>query len=639
MQLISEGSIFRAVASFDERHAPKQAGFRWNPDRKIWWTDDVEKAARLAQFADATARARIDAEMAQKKASLQASRAASADIDLPVPEGLAYLPYQRAGIAYAMGRSGVLIGDEMGLGKTIQAIGVMNCTADLRRAIVVCPASLRLNWKREIEKWMTHSLTVGVAEGKDWPATDIVVINYDILKNHADRIAATEWDLCIWDEAHYMKNGKAQRTMLGLSIKARRRIALTGTPIPNRPIEAWTILNALDPNTFKSRGFYAKRYCNGHNNGWGWDESGASNLDELQDKLRSSIMVRRMKADVLKELPAKVRQIVELPANGASAIIAREAAALAAKEAMLEGLRVKVELAKAESDEAYAAAAQELADASTIAFSELSKLRHEVAMAKVPYVIEHLNEALADGRKIVCFAHHKDVIAALRAAFPGAVSITGDTAMADRQAAVDAFQRDPNVKLFLGNIMAAGVGLTLTASSHVVFAELDWVPGNVTQAEDRCHRIGQKDSVLVQHIVLDGSMDARLVHTIVAKQAVIDSALDTEHDRKVVPVTLDPAQAAAPATKAVKPSKFREEGLAMTVSQVAAVHRALRLLSGMDSDGAQQLNGVGFNRLDTLIGNDLASRPSLTPAQAALGRRIAQKYHKQVGLDLVAAMK
>lgn len=156
-------------------------------------------------------------------------------------------------------------------------------------------------------------------------------------------------------------------------------------------------------------------------------------------------------------------------------------------------------------------------------------MRHETALAKAPAVVSHLKDAMEGNRdKLIVFVHHKDVIDAMADAMQevGVVQVTGDTPMAARQDAVDAFQNDPEVRLFIGNIQAAGVGLTLTASSHVVFAELDWVPGNMTQAEDRAHRIGQKNAVLVQHLVLDGSLDARLARTLIEKQAVLDQALD-----------------------------------------------------------------------------------------------------------------
>lgn len=616
---------------------------------------------------------------AAKEAARALSRATDAAVDLPCPEGLAYLPYQKAGIAFAAGRPAALIADEMGLGKTIQLIGVINATG-AKSALVICPASLRLNWQRELSKWLTDkSLTVGVAEsGKPFPRTDVVVVNYDILHKFADELRARTWDVLGADEAHYIKNGKARRTkqVIGDSkaglrpIPASRRILLTGTPIANRPIELWPLISYLDPTTWRDFFRFAKRYANGHHNGFGWDFSGASNLDELQDKLRSTIMVRRLKKDVLTDLPPKIRQVITLPANGAGKAVEAERRAMQRHEDAIAALMAAKELAKAESDEAYEAAVRRLRDATQAAFTELSKCRHEVALAKVPAVLEHLLNTEA---KVVAFAHHKDVIAALKAGLEAegrkVVCVTGDIAMVDRQASVDAFQNDPSVNVFLGNIQAAGVGLTLTASSHVVFAELDWVPGNVSQAEDRCHRIGQRDSVLVQHIVLDGSLDARLAQTIVAKQAVIDQALDVvadprqeAEDTALLAQPFDWAAATEEARKAVEAARERQaqrerikaaresdtgmpractdrltraemkvQAEQLTAEQIAAIHQGVRLLSAWDPDRALSRNDIGWNAVDGKLGHALAALPALTALQATLGKKLLAKYRRQLG--------
>lgn len=635
MQLTATANKFIAVTSYEERAIPKAARFRWDPQARHWWTDDADIASNLIDFADAKARAILDKGGENKAAEIAASRADDWDGDIPCPEGLSYLPYQKAGIAFAMSRRNTLIGDEMGLGKTIQAIGVINSIPNFGRGVIVCPASLRLNWKREIEKWCIYDLTIQIIDGGKPVALDgdIIIVNYDVLAKHP-ALAQTDWDLLICDEAHYMKSAKAKRTKAALAIDAARKVFLTGTPIPNRPIEAWTLVNALDRDTFKYKSAYSKRYCNGHHNGFGWDESGASNLGELQEKMRSTILVRRLKGDVLKDLPAKIRQVISVPTTGAArAAVERERVAFEQREAMLEGMRADVELAKADSDQAYREAVARLNQALQVQFEEMSKQRLDSAMEKIDYVIEHLTEALADGRKVVCFAHHKVIVRALQEAFPGSVSITGETPMQQRQYAVDAFQSDDEVKLFIGNIQAAGVGLTLTAASHVVFAELDWVPGNVTQAEDRCHRIGQTDSVLVQHIVLDGSLDARLAQSLVHKQNVIDTALDREVVS--VPFTPPPVEAASASTKG---GALAEEGRLMTSDQIAAAHEAVIRLASMDSDGARVQNAAGYNKIDSRIGHSLAERQSLTPAQAALARKVVVKYRRQLGDALIERM-
>lgn len=191
----------------------KAAGFRWDPAAKVWWTTDETKAAKISR-PDAVAAINAERMEAARaaQAAIEASRATDSDRDIPAPAGLAYLPYQRGGIAYAMERDGVLIGDEPGLGKTIQAIGAVNADPNARRVLVICPASLKLNWRNELRKWLTRPLTIGIAESDDFPKTDVVIINYDIVARHRLVIDRIEWDCLIVDEAHYLKSPKAQRT-------------------------------------------------------------------------------------------------------------------------------------------------------------------------------------------------------------------------------------------------------------------------------------------------------------------------------------------------------------------------------------------------------------------------------------------
>ena len=432
---------------------------------------------------------------AEVEARVEASRATDAAIDIPSPDGLEYLPFQLAGIAYALGRDATLIGDEMGLGKTIQAIGVLNATRP-ETVLVVCPASLKLNWRNELEKWLVNERQIDIVNGGGHPFPadpDIVVINYDVLTKHAAELHTRQWGLVIIDEAHYIKTPKAKRTQAALAIKADRKLLLTGTPIPNRPIELQPLAGYLAPEKFGNFFGFAKKFCDAHQTRWGWDFSGASNLPELQEQLRSSILVRRLKADVLDELPAKQRQVIVLDRAGYAEELRLEALAEAALEVTSPEVR----------------------------FEELSEVRHRLAVAKVPAILDHVKDL---DHPVVIFAHHKDVVAALAAELD-CVTLTGDHTTEERQEAVESFQRG-DVQYFIGTIGAAGVGITLTRASHVVFAELDWVPGNLSQAEDRCHRIGQHDSVLVQHLVVDDSIDARQVHLVVDKQRVLDASLD-----------------------------------------------------------------------------------------------------------------
>ena len=420
------------------------------------------------------------------------------------PAGQTYLPYQLTGIGFAAERDAALIADEMGLGKTIQAIGLLNTRLDLERVLVVCPAGLRINWRRELDAWLVN------------PLVEVQIVSWDGLHKLNSGYA---WDCIIADEAHYAKNREARRSRALMSLRSRVRVALTGTPILNRPIELWAILHWLRPDLWPEKSFwpFVRRYC-GAKLTWvpqrgssrrrrAWDTSGASHLDELAGHLRH-LMIRRLKADVLLELPAKRRQIVELDTR------------------MDRELRDKMIAMEARLD--YEAQARGLEDAVSVAWQDMAGLRHDMARAKLPAAVDFLADAATGSGKLVVMAHHRDVLESLQRELGDfrPVLIYGGMTDRARQAAVDAFQQRGEVRVFLGQIQAAGVGITLTAASHVAFVELEWTPGLMSQAEDRCHRIGQHDAVLVQHLVLPGSLDARLAKTLVAKQRVIDKTLN-----------------------------------------------------------------------------------------------------------------
>ena len=628
-----------------------------------------------------------------------ASWAADADITVPKPATCPhdYYPFQKAGIAYALEREGTLIGDEMGLGKTIQGIGFAN-SVNARRILVVAPATLLMNWRIEIMKWQTLNLPVNVirpenplysVEREGW-----YVINYDIVGRHDDLLKSVEWDLLICDECHYLKTPNAKRTKLllgnkdGGALKAKRRLMLTGTPILNRPMELWPIISNLDPKRWNNPKNFKYRYCGG------WDGQGATNLEELNARLRETVMVRRLKRDVLKELPAKRRQMVAIAVEDEelAALLEEELEMYERREAEMIEVSAAVQRAEAEGDEElYKECVEKLRMIQNVAFEEMSRIRHETALRKVGYVIEHCRQ-IEPGTKVLVFAHHLDVVDALVEGLQdrGVVSITGRTPNHKRQPIVEAFQNDPAIEFFVGNIKAAGVGLTLTAASHGVFAELDWTPANVTQAEDRMHRIGQTESVLVQHVVLDGSLDAKIAKMLIAKQEIIDAALNDRVEVKIVErpvgpvglvheyagfkyqlvggrmeplpgqheaagkdkhrmaaletyragrdasqtpadeaITLVPDQDPRQSPKDERRARLDAVAGGMTPEQIRGVHEALKVLAAMDYDHARELNAVGFNKYDTVFGCELAAKDYLTPRQAAAGMKMVRKYRKQ----------
>jgi SWI/SNF-related matrix-associated actin-dependent regulator 1 of chromatin subfamily A len=653
MRLIKSGGAYVAESSFDERLVPKAAGFWWHGGGcragcqacaaglgKVWWTPDKVKAARLIQYADEAA----GVDLRAVPEAQAASKAVDAEISAPSPAGLAYLPYQRAGIAYSLNHQSVLLADDMGLGKTIQALGVINADPSVRNVLVIAPSVCLRNWEREARKWLTRPFQIRVITGRELPdaADQMVVVNYDKLIGTrgaalVENLLSRSWDVLICDEAHVLKNGKAQRTKIvlghkpkgedavqGLIHRATRRLILTGTPILNRPVEAYGLLNSLCPGQFGTFFGYAKRYCAAQHNGFGWDFSGASNLDELQEKMRALCMVRRLKKDVLKELPDRVRQLVVLPSEGCEKAIRAEREAWAKQEGRLADLRDEIDLAHASGDDAsYKAAVAALQKAHAVAFSEISRVRHETALAKVPAVIEHVRNALESTDKLIVFAHHHDVEDLLMEAFGDmAVLVTGETPFEKKDQNVQKFQGDPACRVFVGGIKAAGVAITLTAASTVIFAEQDWTPSGMDQAESRAHRMGQRESVLIQYLVLDGSLDARMAELLVEKATVIDAALDDPYEREI--------PALPSGGKIARPSKYPP----VTDAQRVAALQALRIISGM-CDGAHERDGVGFNGCDTKIGKTLAALKTLSDGQVFLAKRILPKYHGQIGEDLL----
>lgn len=629
--LRKRGDIYFWTGPFETKDAPKKAGFRWhNPFNcrsegstgrcrackakltKVWWTGFVDQAAKLVEYADDNARVDLDAH----NESVRKSRASTTELEFPSPEGLEFLPYQKAGIEYMMDRPGTLLADEMGLGKSVESLGVINTDTSVKTVLVFCPASLRINWLREAQRWLTRPFNFFLVEKTTdipGPEHNFVIVSYTCAagrgsKKLQEALMGRSWDVLICDEVHLLKNKSTARAKLvlgyyskakkakipGISARVGRKMYLSGTPMPNKPIEMQGILGDLAPQTFGYVISFGRRYCDGYQSRWGWNFEGASNLDELQEKARGTCMIRRLKADVLKELPPKRRQVICLPTNGASSVLRMEEQTYSEYEDRLTGLQAQADLASTSgNEEAYKAAMKALSHLYMVAFNEMSRIRRDVALAKLPAVIEHLERALDTEKKVVVFGHHREVVHRISEHFGDeAVHITGTTTPKKRQEAVDRFQEDCSVRVFVGNMKAAGVGYTLTAASLVVFAELDWVPSVITQAEDRLHRLGQLHHVLVQHLVYDGSIDSRIAHAIVVKQEVADKALDD-------PSHLDFECPALPVVKAPpKPKKFPE----VSQRERLAAREILGALSDHDKLGG--LGAALFKKMDGLLPDD-----------------------------------
>lgn len=432
-------------------------------------------------------------------------------IDVRFPDGLSLYQFQREGLAELVRLDGrALLADEMGLGKTIQAIAYMALHKDQRPAVVVVPASLKLNWQREINRWMPGE-NANIVSGKGGRLVgNIDIINYDILGDHAETIRKIDPKLVVIDECHYTKNLKAQRTKAVRDIckGVKHIIALSGTPIVNRPVEFYNVLSLLSPQMFPSFQRFANEFCAPVWNGFGMDYKGASNTEKLNEVLKKSFMIRRLKKDVLKDLPAKTRSVVPLDiANRA-----QYDAASADFIAWLESI--------GEDEKAQKAARAE-------AITRTNALKQLVAKGKMAAAMEWI-ENFIDEEKLVVFCVHHETIDRLMEKFGDrAVKLDGRDGAAEKQHAVDEFQNNANVKLFVGNVKAAGVGWTLTAASCTAFVELGWTPGDHDQAEDRVHRIGQMaDSVTAYYLLGADTIEEDIATLIDKKRKVLDAVLD-----------------------------------------------------------------------------------------------------------------
>jgi len=409
--------------------------------------------------------------------------------------------FQLEGIAFLKQMRTALLAHEMGLGKSLMAIMAAQ-EINALKILVICPASVKYGWAKEIDKWTDESSKV--IEGRKDKIDDRkwTIINYDLLisKPILLQLIHTRWDVLILDELHYLKNNGAKRTKAvyypkGIASAADRVWGLTGTPILNRPIELFSHLKALCPERlapkYLSRYDYAQHFCDARETTWGWDESGASNLEELSQIL-DGFMLRRLKKDVLKDLPDKTYQTIYL--KGDKNDIEKERKAYEeSKESIL---------------------------------GNLATLRRENGMRKLTQVVEHINNILEEKQKLVVFCYHRDVIRGLRdelSAYNPAV-LEGSTPANKRQNEVDRFRMCDKTRVFIGQIEAAGIGIDglQDVCDTIVFAELHYVPGQLHQAIDRCHRIGQKNPVLVQFLVAEGSIDEDIARTVSRKEKIIE---------------------------------------------------------------------------------------------------------------------
>lgn len=426
-------------------------------------------------------------------------------------------PHQVTGVEFLLSPGevmGAILADDMGLGKTRQAIVAAHEGHPTGEILVVCPASLKLNWAREIALALGDGQDVAVINGKDFRRARWTVINYDQLRRHHAAIAEHPWACMILDEAHYIKNLSAQRTRLllggqdrqsrgrvsGLVDQAERVFLLTGTPITNRPMDLLPLLRAIRHPLGDDKLDFGLRYCAAHLTGYGWDMGGASNLEELHERL-GGVLLRRTKEEVV-SLPPKLRTYMPVAVD------------TRAYRKVWTDWVAKMKRAKRRRPR-------------RLLLAEVAKLKQAAALAKIPAAIALVDDMLAQGEKAIVFTNYQAVVDALMAHFGDkAVKLTGEDSAAARQASVDAFQDDESVRVFVGNLQAAGIGVSLTAASQVVFVDYSFVPAEHLQAEDRPCRIGQRHAVTVTYLSAQETLDEEIEQLLAQKLNVVAQAID-----------------------------------------------------------------------------------------------------------------
>ncbi len=468
--------------------------------------------------ADALARLQEIREEHAHAAGLVALSAAT-DADLDVHQlGGELKPFQRAGVQYLLNQRRSFLADEQGLGKTIEALATVEADGAFP-VIVVCPASLKLNWMREIARWLP-ARSVQMLDGNRGavPAADVTVVNYDIVAGRLESLSALEPRAVVLDESHYCKNPGAKRTHAAQQLCAvvpreGLVLALTGTPVMNRPPELISQLRILGRlGDFGSGAQFGQRF------------RGHDAHQRLHWHLRARCFARRLKADVLPQLPAKTRTVVPVALDN-------EPEYRLAEEDVIAWLHSQpLDLHQLDAKVAAALRAERLV--------RLNALKLLAARGKLHAALSWIHDFLCSGEPLVVFARHREIQHAVVERFPDALHVLGEESQRARDQAVRAFQAAESTErqLIVCSIEVAGQGITLTRSSNVAFLELDWTPAKHDQAEDRCHRIGQQDAVNATYLLAADTIDETIATLLERKRAVIGAVTDgrQEDERGII---------------------------------------------------------------------------------------------------------
>jgi superfamily II DNA or RNA helicase len=419
-------------------------------------------------------------------------------------------PFQRGGVAYALHARRTFLADEQGLGKTVQALAALEAD-DAYPAVIVCPASLKLNWRREIEHWLPHrSLRVVNGTGVAQMDAEITVLNYEIVHAHRVRLQLRRPKALVLDESHYVKNPRAKRTQAVRRLaealpEGALRLALTGTPVMNHPDELIAQLRILGRlQEFGSGARFARRF------------QGAGAEERIHWHLRRSCFVRRLKSEVLPQLPAKTQVVLPVALDN-------QREYKLAQDDVIAWLREQpLDLSEVEAKVAAALRAERLA--------QLNALKRLAARGKASAALAWIEDFLASDEPLVVFAGHREVQDLLVERFPDALHLLGRDSIQQREAAVDAFQDPGGPQLIVCATRVAGQGITLTRASNVAFLDLEWTPAMHDQAEDRCHRIGQHDAVTAWYLLAADTIDETMIELISRKRGIVGAVTDGRRD-------------------------------------------------------------------------------------------------------------
>ena len=443
------------------------------------------------------------------KVALQKNRQREVIIDYEKYSHRPPLSHQKEAIEKLVGNDKYILADDMGLGKTTSTV-IASLESDIEKVLIICPASLKINWQREIENYTDKEISI--IEGKKWEPADYTIINYDILKNFHDPkhpeksdILNYGFDLIVMDEAHYIQNVKANRTKIANSIvkKVGRVWLLTGTPMTSRPMNYYNLLDLVDSPVADNWMAYAIRYCAGYQFSVGakkvWNVTGSSNLEELRDRTKPQVL-RRLKEDIL-DLPEKIITPVHLR--------------LKSKE---------YEKLMGEYYDWYNSS--EDSNSLTIQFSKLMMVRQVIAEGKIKDTIELAQNIIDQGKKVIIFTNFTNTLNQIADHFgKSAVKLDGKMSKPQRQHSVDEFQNNEKITVFVGNLKAAGVGITLTAAEAVIMNDLSFVPSDHSQAEDRAYRYGQKFSVSVYYPIFENTIEGIIYDILSKKKNIFETVM------------------------------------------------------------------------------------------------------------------